>query len=144
MCCESICIVTVQSSGWGATELGGGGVCCAPGSSTPGGNGLDRDATNAPTPAHAANTAIQITTLTGFGTRRGYRGVGARPPNPSGVGQPTPSPVMSARSDSPKQMNDAAENSTKGSVHRPPDVLPWVTSRAITWAMPRMTSGPNP
>ena len=112
----------------------GVGVTCRPGSSTPGGNGFDRDATNAPTPAHAAKTATQIAIFRGFGTARGYR---ERP-------QPMPRPVINARSDRPKQMNDAAVNSTHGSVHRPPVVRPSATSRDITCAIPRSTSGPNP
>src|SRR3990172_4509731 len=40
----------------------------APGSDTPGGNGLDRDAISAPTPAHATNTAIHTITFSALGT----------------------------------------------------------------------------
>src|SRR4051812_38154547 len=71
VCCESTCIVRSHAVGAGWVGVGVSDWC-APGSSTPGGNGLERDATNAPTPAHAANTTTQIAILRGFGTRRGY------------------------------------------------------------------------
>src|SRR4029079_19611351 len=78
VCSESTCIVTSHAVGAGRVGVGVS-VWCAPGSSTPGGNGLDRDAANAPAPTQAANTTTQIAILRGFGTRRGYRGVGSRP-----------------------------------------------------------------
>ena len=58
-----------------------------------------------------------------------------RPRN--GDRHPMPRPVVSARSDRPKQMNDARANGTHGLVRNG-------SSRARRWAIARNTSGPNP
>ncbi len=56
--------VTPSATGVGVLVAVGLGVNDrAPGSGTPGGKGLVRDAMNAPTPAHAANRATHIATL---------------------------------------------------------------------------------
>ena len=94
---------------------------------------IGRDATYAPTPANAAKTATQAATFRGDGTARAYRG---QP-------QPMPRPVINARSENPKQMNDAAPNTpTVRSIARR-----WstpATSRDNPCAIARITRGPKP
>jgi len=107
----------------------------APGSSTPGGNGSVREATNAPMPAHPARTINQIRTLRPLGTCEAYRGLG--------FDQPNPSPVMSARNDSPKHTNDASANAAHGWSERVPG-RSRCASLATTCATTSTASGPKP
>ena len=68
-------------------------------SSTSGENRSVREATNAPAPAHSEQH------------HHPHR-------DPAAAAHPAPSPVIRARSDSPKQMNDAAPNTAKGGSRR--------------------------
>lgn len=99
-------LTTSDGTGLGLTE---GGV--TPGSGTPGGNGFERDPMNAPTLAQARRITTQSSTRAqprtassslshraGSAADRVYR----------------PRPVISARSVSPKLMNDAQANGTHG------------------------------
>lgn len=105
----------------------------SPGSSTPGGNGVVRDAMNAPTPAHAASTTSQISTLRPRLTPRSV----------VRAGQPRSSPVISARNDKPKQMNEPSEKGTHAWSWREPGRARWL-SLATTCATTRTASGPKP
>ena len=131
----ALVISSAHTVGLGAVCVGVGvPVGRAPGSSTPGGKGSEREAMNAPAATAAAKTTTHRMILTAFGTVASL----------SRLDQATPRPVISARSDSPKQMKAAAVNRTHGSVQRPPPACPRETSRDITCATPRITSGPKP